>query len=219
MEQQYLVRQKIADSNEPGEIRMKLLETGWEQQKLWSGDYKFFTHDFLKVGITRKTVGDLLNSIGEVFSKQLEEMIDYYDIKVILIEGSWKWVFGNMLTSRGIEYFARDMVWDYLHRWMAKGFILELTTNEGDTIHRLNRLYALYQKSYSLSANTRKFADDRILALPSGVRGATGMRVLETFGSLRAVANASREELLQIEKIGDKKAELILNHFNRRNNA
>lgn len=219
MEQRALIRQRVMDSAEPGDIRYKLFEVGWEQKKLYTGDYYFFTHDYLKVGITRKTVEDLLKSIGEIFSKQLEEMIDHYDIKIILLEGSWKKVSTTdaIITGRGIAYQTWDMVWNYLRRWQDKGFTIELTINMGHTIQRLNALYALYQKPYSLSANTRKFTDDRVLAFPSGVRGQTAMNCLDKFGSLRLVSEATVKQLLEINMVGSKKAQLIFNHFNRRN--
>ncbi len=218
-ERQPLIRKKVADTAEPWEICERLLQTGWERQKLWSADYWFFTHDFKKVGITRKEVGDLMTSIGQVFNKQLEEMLDYYEIKIILLEGSWKRVTtGSIITGHGIQYQTWDMVWNYLRRWQDKGFTLEFTMNMGHTIDRLNKLYALYQKPYSLSGVSRGFSDDRVMAMPSGCRGKTGMKVIEELGSLKAVGNANIEQLLQIEKIGDKKAESIYNHFNRSNN-
>lgn len=210
-------RIKVMDAAEPGSIRMKLYEIGWEQRKLHSGDYWFFTHDYKKVGITRKTVQDLLNSIGDRFSKQLEEMLDYYDVLIILLEGSWKMVSptSKIVGQRGIEYCTWSMVWNYLRRWQDKGFTLELTIDEGHTIQRLNELYALYQKPYSLSANTRDFTDDRILAFPSGSRGKTAMDCIEYFGSLVDVAVASPTELEQVNGVGEKKAWLIFNHFNK----
>lgn len=218
IEQQPLIRKKVADTTEPWEICEKLLETGWERQKLWSADYWFFAYDYKKVGITRKEVGDLMNSIGQIFSKQLEEMLDYYEIKIILLEGSWKRVTtGSIVTSQGIRYQTWDMVWNYLRRWQDKGFTLELTTSKGHTIDRLNKLYALYQKPYSLSGVSRGFTDDRVMAMPSGCRGKTGLRVIETLGSLKAVGNTTIEQLLDIEDIGEKRAELIFNHFNRSN--
>lgn len=218
MTQQQLTRQKLVDTREPEIIRQKLLTTGWEQKALWSGDYFFLSHSYQKVGITRKTVDDLMNSIGEIFSKQLEEMADYFDLKIILLEGQWTKVKDSIETSRGIRYQTWDMVWNYLRRWQDKGFTLELTSNEGHTIDRLNALYALYQKDYSLSANSKQFSDDRVLAMPSGCRGKTGLKAIETLGSLRDVANATIEQLLTVEGIGNKKAENIYQHFNRRNN-
>jgi len=146
-------------------------------------------------------------------------MLDYYDINVMLIEGSWTRVTGQkILSNRGIEHYTWDMVWDYIHRWLAKGFILELTTSAGHSIHRLNKLYALYQKPYSLSAKTRQFTDDRVLAFPSGSRGQTALDCIKAFGSLRGVANTPKELLLNVKGIGGKKATLIYHHFNKGSN-
>lgn len=206
---------KLVDTREPQEIRQRLLELGWQQKTLFSADFAFNTRDYKKVGITRKEVSDLMNSIGQIFSKQLEEMIDYYDIKVILLEGSWARVTTGQMLVKGIRYRTWDMVWNYLRRWQDKGFTLELTMSMGHTIDRLNKLYALYQKPYSLSAMTRKFTDDRVLSMPSGTRGKTGQKVLDELGSIQAVANTSIERLLQIEGIGQKKADLVYNHFRK----
>jgi len=217
MEQAPLIRKRIVDTREPWSIQQPLIETGWERQRLYSGDYMFFDHDYHKIGITRKRVDDLLSSIGERFSKQLEEMLDYYQVCILLLEGSWRRINpGNQISSVGRNrYIDWNMARNYMHRWMAKGFILEETTSERHTVERLNVLYALYQKPTSMSARSRLFTDDRVLALPSGTRGATGLKVLKTLGSLRAVANANEEQLRAIEGIGRKKASLIYQHFNK----
>jgi len=216
-EQPQLLRQKLVDSNEPGDIRMKLLELGWQQQRLYSGDYSFFTSNYKKVGIERKEVGDLFNSLGDKLSRQLEQLLDQYDFTILLIEGSWKRLSTSekIISNRGIEHYGWDLVWNYLRRWQDKGVTLELTTSMGHTIQRLNSLYALYQKSYSLSSKSKEFGDDRILAFPSGCRGKTAQLVLEQLGSLRTVASASPEQLENIKLIGKKKAELIVNHFQK----
>lgn len=220
------IRQKVMDSAEPGTIRMKLYEVGWQQEKLHSGDYWFQTHDFRKVGITRKTVNDLLGSLSGTkvegkrkypLPKQLEEMLDEYNILIFLIEGSWKYITPsmNIVSGRGIEYHTWSMVWNFLRRWWDKGFTPELTVNEGHTIQRLNELYALYQKPYSLSAATKDYTDDRILAFPSGCRGKTAMGCLEKFGSLVDVSVATPQELMEVDNVGEKKAGLIYAHFHK----
>ena len=96
---------KIFDSREPGSIRMKLHEIGWQQQQLYTGDYWFFTHDFKKVGIERKEVNDFMQSIGDRLSRQLENMLDHYDKSVLLLEGSWQKVAAtnNIVTTRGLH--------------------------------------------------------------------------------------------------------------------
>jgi len=212
---------KIVDSAEPdklgkAEIRSRLLEIGWRQQRLQSGDYMFYTCQYQKLGITRKTTRDFLNSLNDKFGKQLEEMLEVFDICVLLIENPWQWTnTGQMLTSRGLERHVKKEVLNYIHRWEAKGFILERTANWQDTVVRLNELYALYQRPYSLSARSKGYSDERLLALPSGVRGKTGEKVLETLGSLQSIANAPKEQLLTIDGIGNKKVELIYNHFRK----
>lgn len=216
------------DTREPGDLRTALLQIGWIQEQLYYGDYFFFSNDYKKVGITRKTVDDLLASLSghkmpsgqrqKPFPKQLEEMLDEYPIKIILLEGSWNAVTParSIVTSRGTTtYHTWSMVWDFIRRWQDKGFTLELTINKEHTIHRLNELYALYQKPYSLSSMTKDYTDDRVLAFPSGCRGKTGQSVLNKLGSLKNLANVSEDRLIQIDGIGKKKANMIFLHFNK----
>ena len=148
MEKEELRHIKIVDSAEPGQIREKLLELGWQQRRLQSGDYCFWTCQYDKVIITRKTVSDCLGSLNEHFGKQLEEILESAQIAILLIENPWVWTkdTGQFLTARGLERHVKKEVLNYIHRWQAKGFILERTANWQDTVNRLNELYALYQK-------------------------------------------------------------------------
>lgn len=210
---------KLVDTREPEELRMKLLETGWQQKALYSGDMAFLAHDYSRVGITRKKTTDLLTSINEVWAKQLEEMLDYYQKVIILLEGSWANIRPSVVIgTTGISYLTWDGIWNYLRRWMDKGFTLELTTSWQHTVDRLNKLYALYQKPYSMSAMTHKFADDRVLAFPSGSRGKTAQQILDSGKSLVDIGQMNVDALMEYDKIGAKKASLIHEHFNRRSN-
>jgi ERCC4-type nuclease len=214
---------KYVDTREKGSnkendtLRTRLAETGWFPKWLYSGDFYFLTHDYKKVGITRKNTDDLVASIGKVWSKQLDEMLDFYDLRKILIEGSWSKIRPSYVIGfTGISYLTWDNIWDYLNRWMDKGFTIELTISEEHTIHRLNRLYAIYQKPYSLTSNSNAFTDDRILAFPSGCRGKTAQQILEKGNSIVDIGQMSIEMLQCFDKIGEKKANSIRNHFNRR---
>ncbi len=212
MEQQ--TRMKIVDSNEPWTIRQKLIEYGWEQKGLYSADYWFFSHNFKKVGIERKTVSDLLSSIGQRLSSQFEKMAEHYDYKILLLEGSWRIIAGRVTTTQGITTWLMSTVWNYIRSWQDRGFTIELTSCEEHTIRRLNELYAYYQKPFhtgGISRNT--YSDDRVLAMPTGCRGKTGMAVLKG-KSLAQVADMTPEALEQIDGIGSKKAQSIYNHFN-----
>jgi ERCC4-type nuclease len=215
---------KVVDSREPDtariQIRTLLLETGWRQEKLQSGDFMFYTCLHHKVGITRKTTDDCMASLNKTFGKQLEEMLELYDICIILIENPWKWIeSGQLLSGRGLEKQTKKGILNYIHRWQAKGFVLERTADWKDTVVRLNELYALYQKPYSLSARSRGYADERLLALPSGLRGKVGELLLKD-KTLREIANMTSEEILTlgVSNIGEKRARLVFEHFNRRGN-
>ena len=222
MEKEELRHIKIVDDREPGTMRERLLELGWQQRRLQSGDYAFWSCQFDKIGITRKTVSDCLASLNDTFGKQLEEMLESYQICVVLIEGAWVWTngTGQLLTARGLERHVKKEVLNYLHRYQAKGFILERTANWQDTVDRLNELYALWQKPYSLSARSKGYADERLLALPSGLRGQAGEKLLEG-RTLRDIANLTEQGILnlKIDGIGKKRAMLIEQHFTRRSNA
>jgi len=201
-------------------MRTKLIELGWQQRRLQSGDFMFWTCQYQKLGITRKTTQDMLNSLNDKFSQQLEVMLETYNICVMLVENPWQWLkdTGQLYTTYRLEKHVKKEVLNFILRWQMRGFLLERTANAEDTIQRLNELYSLFQKPYSKSAKSKGYIDDRVLSLPSGTRGKTGEKVLETLGSIRAIANASSDNLLTIEGIGKKKAELIYNHFNRDTN-
>ena len=220
-------RQRLVDSREKGksrnsqtydDIKSKLLQTGWEQTQLRYGDYFMHTFDMKKLGVTRKSVEDMLQSLGENFAKQLEEMLNYYDICVLLIEGSFNVEpdTDRVVGAYNLANVTMQQIRNWRHRWQAKGFILEPTLNENQTVKRLNELYALYMKPYSVSAKSRGYTDDRVLSFPSGCRGKTASKILESY-SLRDVANMSTEQLLKCEGVGKKRAEGIYNHFNKRN--
>ena len=224
------VRQRVVDSREPDTIREKLLELGWNQQKLISGDFWFHACNFIRIGFTRKTVDDLLNSISsrsdphnpgrkeKPFGQHLEEMKDFYDIKTIILEGSWRKVSPNdsIISRRGVQYQTWAMVWNFLRTWQDQGFSLELTTDEGHTIQRLGELFAYYQKPFHTGGMIHgNVSDDRILAFPSGCRGKTALGALKG-KSLADISNMTIKELVEIEGVGNKRAEQIRIHFNRR---
>ena len=219
MDKDELRHYKIVDSNEPEQIRQRLLELGWQQKRLAIGDFQWWTCQYEKVIVTRKTTSDFLNSINQNFSKQLEEILESAQVAILLIENPWVWTkdTGQLLTARGLERHVKKEILNFIHRWEAKGFILERTVNWQDTIDRLNELYALYQKPYSLSARSKGYADERLLALPSGLRGQAGERLLDG-KSLRDIANMTVEQILEakVDGIGKKRAMLVEQHFTRR---
>jgi ERCC4-type nuclease len=210
------IRLKYVDSREPDSIRSKMLEYGWNQSALTNGDFSFQAYDYKWIGVTRKTVSDLIGSIGDRFAYQLENMLDAYQVNIIMIEGSWKQLSPDAVTKFNGELsnMTWDSIWNWLHRFLVKGFVLELTTSEQHTIHRLNALFALYQKEYSVSAKSKDYIDDRVMAFPSGCRGKTAMSLLKG-RSLKEVCSMSEDWYKEHGlKVGDKKASTLWTHFN-----
>ncbi len=210
---------RIVDINEPPIIRDQLLAMGWVQQRLVSADYSFYTCNFKKVGVERKTIQDLINGLGERLIRQLYNMIEHYEFPILLLEGNWRTLMpaGQLVTDRGVERWGRKLVWNFLRTWQHRGISLEITANEAHTVVRLNELYAYYQKPIHTGGVNRKIVGDkRLLCFPEGIGIKLAEKVLAKMGSLRNVANASIEELLQCEGIGKQRAEAIVAFYNKK---
>jgi ERCC4-type nuclease len=229
MTQETFFLPKIVDSREPQDIRTRMLEFGWMQKALSSGDYSFLSIDKKKIGIERKTVDDLFQSLNSILNEQtgdrkpgrlsvqLENMKDEYDFPILLIEGNWKVIANNKIVSpRGIEQSSWNMIWNYIQSQQHKGILIQITLSIEHTIQRINELYAWYQQPFHSGGLSRNsYSDDRILAFPSGCRGKSAKNVLDIFKCLQAIANAEEEDFLNVEGIGEKKAKLIFEHFHR----
>ena len=212
------LRLKIVDDREPPDIRQKLLEMGWTQKRLFSADYFFHSGDYKSVGVERKSVDDFCSSLNGRMAKELENLIEHYDIRILLLEGNWKRATTEQVkTSRGFQYYTWTLAWNFIRTWQDKGITIELTTSPGHTVKRLNELYAYYQKQVHTGGLTKKeVGDSRILALACGGIGIKlGEALLKKFGSLKRIANGTVEEFMTVDKVGEKKAVNLWQHFNR----
>lgn len=212
-------RLKLCDANEPWSIRQKLLEVGWIQRKLYTGDFTFYTTNFKKVGIERKAIPDLVSSLGQRLSEQLYKMVEHFDISILLLEGSWQIARDQVMVVKGVEQWGWSLVWNYLQTWQDKGVSLQLTVNEGHTIKRLNELYAYYQKPSHAGGVTKNIVGDpRLLAFQCGGIGPKiGEALLKKFGSIKAIANADIDDYLEIEKMGKVRAQRLHDHLSKGN--
>ena len=139
---------KIVDTREPAIIRNPLLVLGWSQRKLAVGDYLFMSYNELTIGITRKTIDDLLSSIISNFAEQLYEMQYVFPVKIILLEGNWKRMPHNnkIITNSPGKKYDWNFCWNFLRTWQDREFTIEITTSATHTIERLESLYNYYQK-------------------------------------------------------------------------
>lgn len=219
MDRELVRSQKLIDDREPLLIRSKMLELGWQQRRLYSADYTFWTINYKRVGIERKEVEkDLQGSLGDRLGNQLYKQLEHYDFNILLLEGSWKNVFSVNYVIKGMQFYQWSVIWNFIRTWQDRGLTIELTTSAGHTIKRISELYAYYQNVVhcgGLKKNTIA-GDPRLLALQCGGIGPKlGTALIEKFGSLRDIANANIEDFASVNKMGKVRSMALYNHFNK----
>jgi len=205
---------KLVDSNEPQEIRRELIKLGWTQDRLNSGDFAFFSATGQSIGIERKTVSDLVSSLTGRLPNQFFNLIEDYEIPILLIEGHWGRQIGRIAQAGQIHNITWEQVWNFIRTWQDRNISLEITTDTDHTLERLEQLYKYYQKPYHSGGIDRQTTgDSRIIALQcQGIGAATAQLLLREFGTLQRIANADYIEIAQAG-IGMKKAMAIYKHF------
>jgi len=197
----------IVDSNEPEDIPEKLGELGveFEIKKIAPGDYVLGP-----IGIERKTLYDFFNSmIRKRLFEQVRRLRDAYPQPLLILEGD----LAEISTFR--------------HPQAIMGALLALETTERvpvlttadkeQTALLLSVLWKRQDKGaseYGLRHKPKTLTMDQkqrflVEGLPS-VGETLAKNLLEHFGSVRAVFNASEEELKKVSKIGDVKAAEIV---------
>jgi Fanconi anemia group M protein len=176
-----------------------------EEERLDIADY--IVSD--RVAIERKTYSDIVSSImdGRLF-RQAKEMVRVFERPIVLIEGfecfvgfNEKVLFGA-LSSLAID-FGISTVWTKSKRESAM-FIFTAAKREQ---FEKNRAFPLRVKKRC--RDLREEQEQLVAGLPS-VNSKLSKRLLEKFGAPKNVFNATKEELMKIEGLGEKKASRFL---------
>jgi len=201
------------DTREQSSVITKLLEDMGALVKIKQlevGDYVISD----QIVIERKTVEDFLNSIldGRLFN-QMVKMASNYNSPVILVEGDRNELFAlrnihrnsiiGALTSIAVNYRMPILFCDTPREIAEYIFVTAKREQLGaakDIRLRIGR------KGISLPEKQRFVAE----SLPS-VGPSLARKLLQAFGSLKNIANADTNKLMEIEKIGEKKAKEITN--------
>ena len=193
----------IVDSNEPEDLQEKLrgLRVEVEVKKIAPGDYVLGP-----IGIERKTLPDFFNSlVRKRLFEQVRRLREAYPKPLLLLEGDLA------------EISA------FRHPQSLLGAILAIETDErvptlttADKDQTALLLSVLWKRQdrataeYGLRHKPKELTlDQRQRILVEGLPnvGATLARnLLEHFGSVRAVFNASEDDLKRVAKIGEVKA-------------
>ncbi|HYM39638.1 MAG TPA: ERCC4 domain-containing protein [Thermoplasmata archaeon] len=193
----------VVDSNEPEDIPEKLRGLGveFEVRKIAPGDYVLGP-----VGIERKTLNDFFASlIKKRLFEQVQRLRDAYPQPLLILEGDLaeistfrhpQSILGALLALETTEHVPVLTTADK----DQTALLLSLLWRKQD---KAAAEYGLRHKPKGMSLEQRQ----RFLVegLPN-VGETLARNLLEHFGSVQAIFNASEEELKKVAKIGDVKA-------------
>lgn len=185
-----------------------------------------FVYDACKVGIQRKAVPDLVNSVESgLLAKQIS-MMGNLEQKILIVEGQVRFT-----TSDKLIVGRRDTAWTkrqfqgVLWSARAKGLWVEHTDSIPDTIQCLASLEAWFRKGnhtsldrrpgptnmWGTSPDHRDFGIWTLQSIPA-IGPALAERIWDHFG-LPIGWRITEGDLCEIEGIGPKKAKQIIQAF------
>ncbi|HHF55916.1 MAG TPA: hypothetical protein ENL42_03245 [Thermoplasmatales archaeon] len=188
-------------------IASLLAEMGAEitEEQLAVGDYILSD----RMAVERKRATDFLDSlIKKRLFDQIGRLADAYQRPVLLIEGEG--LFSRNVNIRAIYGAMASIIADY-------GFSVVTTRNAEETARILYAMAGREQlkvkKEVALRGNKHllslKEKQQYIIEGLPFISAVSAKKLLDYFGSVRRVINATEKELCEVEGIGKKKAKLI----------
>ncbi|PIO05583.1 hypothetical protein COT47_04150, partial [Candidatus Woesearchaeota archaeon CG08_land_8_20_14_0_20_43_7] len=200
----------IADYREKGSPVIKELVDGKIDMTLASMD----VGDFMlssRVGVEFKTVSDFVDSIvdGRLLD-QAKKMKEHYERPLFVIEGEEDIYSQRNIHSNAIRGMISMITVSY-------GIPILFTKNFKDTAATLAMIAKREQDETSKEFNPHPMKKQSSFSLQQqylissipGIGPTLARPILEKFGTIKSFVNASLEEIKEIDKIGDKKAETI----------
>jgi len=183
-----------------------------EPRQLEVGDYILSS----RIGVERKNVDDYLNSlIDSKLFKQIQQLRDAYSRPILILEGE------DLLTRRNISHNAifgslAAISVDY-------GVTVFRTKNSSETADLMRIIAQREQKDDNKKVAIRGMKKqmsmhERQQFLVEGLPNVSAVlanRLLNHFGSIRAIINASEKELMEVEGIGKNIASEIVKLVNK----
>jgi ERCC4-related helicase len=182
-----------------------------DPEQLDIGDYVLSS----RIGVERKTVDDFLNSLieGKLFA-QMKNLRTAYSRPLLIVEGE------GLLTKRNISHNA--IFGSFVSIIVDFGIPIITTHSAQETADFLTVMAQREQKSGEKvvairgEKPTRSISEQQQFLVEGfpNVSSILAQRLLQHFGSIRALANASEEDLCQVQGIGKNTAAEILKILN-----
>jgi Fanconi anemia group M protein len=161
-----------------------------------------------RVCIERKTVADFESSLinGRLF-EQVKRLKENYELPILVLEGDVEYFrLRNSVINGAIAALYIDYGIMVLHTSDAKStgeVIASMAKHEHDKNIREPSLKG------GARAYTREQFQEFIIGNIPGIGSKLARSLLEHFKSIKNIANAEKGDLVKVEKIGKKKAEMI----------
>jgi ERCC4-type nuclease len=179
-----------------------------ECRQLKVGDYILSK----RVCVERKTTSDFIGSMmNQRLFRQLEEISSNFDSPVLILEGSPSNLFCNGIHPNAVRGALSSISVDYRIPMLWTQNPRETAAQIYRMAHReqIGKTTEVSVRGAKKPAETGRLQEFIVAGLPS-VNSRLSARLLERFGSVKGVFTATHEELVEIDKIGDKKASQIL---------
>ncbi|HYT18460.1 MAG TPA: ERCC4 domain-containing protein [Thermoplasmata archaeon] len=197
----------VVDSNEPEDIPDRLRELGVdvEVRKIAPGDYVLGP-----IGVERKALYDFFNSlVRKRLFEQVRRLREAYPQPLVILEGD--------LAEISTFKHPQSILGALLALEVGERVPVLTTADKDQTALLLSILWKRQEKGaadYGLRHKPKAMTVEQrqrflVEGLPS-VGETLARNLLERFGSVRAVFNASEDELKRVSKIGDVKAAEIV---------
>ena len=184
-------------------------------------DYSWHDYHTNLVGVERKAVGDFINCISDnSLPDQLRRLVKDVDIPFLLAEGPWdtdpngfiltpqkKYRGGKVINGHRKSWCKEAHYWNTLYGLQREfGIQLMFSKSPRHTPFVMYGMYLTDQRVSNIGLSVRKhdvfIANKGTLALASIVGPAHAKELIKEFGSLWAVMNASREDIMKVHGMG-----------------
>ena len=227
-----------------GELTDKFAEA--VEVELDYGDFMFYgkgPEGEMKIGVERKRIRDLLNSIqtGRLSGKQIPRMLEEYDRSYLVVEGLWRpnWRTGFLQIRRGGKWFDLKQgrkfkygdVWSFLSAMEEMfGVRVRMTLSPKETIACVENLAAWWNKEWEKHKSHEMMHNvvpqravlnpvgpsiiRRVAAQLPGIGHDRSKAVEERFETIMDMAFATVEDWMEVDGIGKVGAEKAWNAIN-----
>lgn len=186
----------------------------------FGADFYWATEGGVSVGVQRKEVKDLVNSLHNgLLAKEIAKM-NALDLRVLLIEGNFRWNVNG--TSSAVNGWSKAQLRGLIFSMQSQGFWTLMTESREDTIESVSQLQRYLDKdNHTLIRNRPKATNSwgkatnrdwavHLLQSFDGVAVATAESIYDHFEGVPLVWTVTREEMREVKGVGPKRAETLM---------